>query len=116
MHSSKRAVRATLAAPVNPAWLGGACTIEGDLFRLAGGLDGAETAYSAPTSSGWDPQPSLSLLRFAQGRIDVADAMIRRVVGEPKIPSRPARVLGPYVEIVLAQATPRRPHGRRRAP
>ncbi len=91
-----------LAAPVNPAALGGACTIEGDLLRLVGDLDGAEAAYQRAGEFGRDPQPGLSLLRLAQGRLDAGDAMIRRAVGEAEDPISRARLLGPYVEIVLA--------------
>ena len=85
-----------LAAPVNPAPLGGACMIEGDLLRLVGDLDGAEAAYQRANELGRDPQPGLALLRLAQGRVDVADAMIRRVLGEtagPDVASAPARPL-----------------------
>ncbi len=91
-----------LAAPVNPAALAGASMIEGDLLRLVCDFDGAETAYQRANEFGRDPQPGLALLRLAQGRIDVADAMIRRVVGETEDPMSRARMLGPYVEIVLA--------------
>jgi DNA-binding CsgD family transcriptional regulator/tetratricopeptide (TPR) repeat protein len=91
-----------LAAPVNPAALAGACMIEGDLLRLVGDFDGAETAYQRANELGRDPQPSLALLRLAQGRVDVADAMIRRVVGETEDPMSRARVLGPCIEIMLA--------------
>jgi hypothetical protein len=42
------------------------------------------------------------LLRLAQGRVDAADAMIRRVLGEKEDPISRARLLGPYVETVLA--------------
>jgi DNA-binding CsgD family transcriptional regulator/tetratricopeptide (TPR) repeat protein len=91
-----------LAAPVNPAALAGACMIEGDLLRLVGDFDGSESAYQRANELGRDPQPSLALLRLAQGQVDVADAMIRRVVGETEDPMSRARVLGPYIEIVLA--------------
>jgi DNA-binding NarL/FixJ family response regulator len=91
-----------LAAPVNPAALGGARAIEGDLLRLVGDLDGADAAYKQAHELGREPQPGLSLLRFAQGRIDAADAMIRRVLDEAESPMMRARLLGPYVEIVLA--------------
>jgi DNA-binding NarL/FixJ family response regulator len=91
-----------LAAPVNPAALAGACMIEGDLLRLVGNFDGAETAYQRANEFGRDPQPSLALLRLAQGRIGVADAMIRRVVGETDDPMARARILGPCVEVMLA--------------
>jgi DNA-binding NarL/FixJ family response regulator len=91
-----------LAAPVNPSALGGACIIEGDLLRLVGDFDGAEASYRRAHEFGTDPQPGLALLRFAQGRIDVAEAMIRRVLSETEEPMSRARVLGPYVEIELA--------------
>jgi DNA-binding NarL/FixJ family response regulator len=91
-----------LAAPVNPLALGGACALEGDLLRLVGDFDAAEVAYQRASEFGRDPQPGLALLRFAQGRIDAANAMIRRVVGETGDPMSRARLLGPYVEIMLA--------------
>jgi DNA-binding NarL/FixJ family response regulator len=91
-----------LAAPVNPAALGGACAVEGDLLRLVGDFDGADSAYQRATAFGREPQPGLALLRFAQGRGDAADAMIRRVLGEGGDPMSRARLLGAYVEIVLA--------------
>ena len=91
-----------LAAPVNPAALAGACAIEGDLLRLVGDFDGAEAAYLRASEYGHDPQPGLALLRLAQGQNDAADAMIRRALDEAQDPMSRARLLGPYVEIVLA--------------
>lgn len=91
-----------LAAPVHPAALGAACAIEGDLLRLVGDLDDAEAAYQRASEFGHDPQPGLALLRSAQGRLDAADAMIRRALGEAADLTSRARLLGPYVEIVLA--------------
>jgi DNA-binding CsgD family transcriptional regulator len=90
-----------LAAPVNPAALGGACAIEGDLLRLLGDFAGAQASYQRASEFGRDPQPGLALLRLAEGRLDVADVMIRRVLGECEDPFSRARVLGAYVEIVL---------------
>ena len=90
-----------LAAPVNPAALAGACAIEGDLLRLVGDFDGAEAAYQRASEYGRDPQPGLALLRLAQGRHTAADAMIRRALDEAQDPMSRARLLAPYVEIVL---------------
>jgi DNA-binding CsgD family transcriptional regulator/tetratricopeptide (TPR) repeat protein len=90
-----------LAAPLNPAVLGAACAIEGDLLRLVGDLGGAESSYERAAEFGHDPQPGLALLRSAQGRLDAADAMIRRALGETEGPIPRARLLGPYVELVL---------------
>jgi DNA-binding NarL/FixJ family response regulator len=91
-----------LAAPVNPAALGGACIIEGDILRLVGDFAGAEAAYERASEIGCDPQPGLALLRFAQGRGEVAGTMVRRALGEAGAVTARARLLGPYVEIVLA--------------
>ena len=91
-----------LATPINPAPLGGACMIEGDVLRLAGDLERAEAAYQRANELGRDPQPGLALLRLAQGRVDVAHAMVRRVLGETADPMSRARLLGPSVEIFLA--------------
>jgi DNA-binding CsgD family transcriptional regulator len=90
-----------LAAPVNPSALSGACMVEGDLLRLTGDVEGARAAYQRAHELGRDPQPGLALLRFAEGRTDAADAMIRRVLGETEDPMSRVRVLGAYVEIVL---------------
>jgi DNA-binding CsgD family transcriptional regulator/tetratricopeptide (TPR) repeat protein len=90
-----------LAAPVNPAALGAACAIEGDLLRLASDLDDAEAAYQRASELGHDPQPGLALLRLAEGGLDAAEAMIRRALGETEPPLSRARLLGAYVEILL---------------
>jgi DNA-binding NarL/FixJ family response regulator len=95
-----------LAAPVNPAALGAACAIEGDLCRLVGDFPGAEDAYRRASEYGEESQPGLALLRLAQGRLDVADAMIRRVLAERGDPMSRARVLGAYVDIVLPDDPP----------
>lgn len=90
-----------LAAPVNPAALAGACTIEGDLLRLVNNLEDAEAAYQRASEHGRDPQPGLALLRLAQGRPTPAEAMIRRALDEAQDPISRARLLPAYVEIVL---------------
>jgi DNA-binding NarL/FixJ family response regulator len=90
-----------LASPVNPMTLGAACAIEGDLLRLLGDLDDADASYQRATEFGHDSQPGLSLLRLAQGRLDAAEAMIRRALGEAADPMSRVRLLGAYVEIVL---------------
>jgi DNA-binding NarL/FixJ family response regulator len=93
-----------LADPVMPSVLGAACALEGDLLRVAGDLDGAQAAYQRASEHGHDPQPGLALLRLAQGQPDTADAMIRRALGESQNPMSRARLLGPYVELVLTVA------------
>ena len=91
-----------LAAPVLPDALAAAYAIEGDLLRLVGHFDDADTAYRRASEHGRDPQPGLALLRLVQERLDTADAMIRRGLDEAQDPIARARLLAPCVEIVLA--------------
>ena len=91
-----------LAEPVHPMALGAASVIEGDLLRRMGDLAGAEASYRRASEHGRDPQPGLALLRVAQGRLDAGDAAIRRALGEAGDPMSRARLLGAYVEVVLA--------------
>ncbi|HEX9258324.1 MAG TPA: LuxR C-terminal-related transcriptional regulator [Acidimicrobiales bacterium] len=90
-----------LAVPLLPAAWGGACAIEGDLLRLLGDLNGAEASYRRASEHGRDPQPGLALLRLAQNRADIADATIRRALGEAGDPISRARLLASYIHIVL---------------
>jgi DNA-binding CsgD family transcriptional regulator/tetratricopeptide (TPR) repeat protein len=94
-----------VANPTGARILGTAAYLQGELHLLRGQLQDAEAAFRAANSLGRDPQPSLSLLRLAQGRADAADRMIRRVLDEADDPMTRARVLGPFVEIVLARGT-----------
>jgi ATP/maltotriose-dependent transcriptional regulator MalT len=80
----------------------------GELHRLRGEFDQAEEAYREASARGFEPQPGLSQLRLAQDRLDAAKAAIRRAMDEAKGPQGPGgeasrpRLLGPYVEIMLA--------------
>lgn len=91
-----------LADPTGPRVLGSGAYLRGELHLLRGELPAAEEAFRAANALGRDPQPGLALLRLAQGRADVADATIRRVLHEADDPISRVRMLGPYVEIVLA--------------
>jgi DNA-binding NarL/FixJ family response regulator len=91
-----------LADPTVPRVLGTASYLGGELHLLRGDLAAAEEAFRVANRLGRDPQPGLALLRLAQGRLDDAGATIRRVLDEADDPITRARVLGPYVEIVLA--------------
>jgi class 3 adenylate cyclase len=48
-----------------------------------GDLPAAEDALTRGHSFGRDPEPALSLLRLAQGKVDAAAASIRRAIDEP---------------------------------
>jgi DNA-binding NarL/FixJ family response regulator len=95
-----------LSEPPQPA-VGLAHYQRGELHRLLGELGEAEAAYRRAGAYGLDPQPGLSLLRLAQGRVDSAVSAIRRAVDEA-VPlgwhgsfGRPG-LLGAYVQIMLA--------------
>ena len=73
-----------------------------ELLRLRGELAKAEDMYREAAQSGRSPQPGLSLLRLAQGQVDVAASAIRNVLDEAKDRRVRSRVLPAYVEIMLA--------------
>ena len=76
----------------------------GELRRLRGDLDAAETAYAHARDRGRDPQPGLALLRLAQGRADVAAAGIEVAVRAATDRVTRARMCAAQVEIALATA------------
>jgi len=75
---------------------------EGELHRLRGELSEAEQAYARASERGKDPQPGLSLLRLAQGRVDLAAAAMRRVLAATTEPLLRTRYLPAHVEVMLA--------------
>jgi DNA-binding CsgD family transcriptional regulator/predicted negative regulator of RcsB-dependent stress response len=91
-----------LADPPGQLALGAAFYLRGDIQRLRGDHTAAEQAYRTANELGRVPQPGMALLRLAQGRVDAADAAIRRVLHEAEDPITRARILAPYVEIELA--------------
>ena len=74
----------------------------GDIHRLRGEFAKAEAAYTRAHQSGRNPQPGLSLLRLAEGRIDAAAASIKSVLRDAQSQSGRARMLPAAVEILLA--------------
>lgn len=74
----------------------------GEIHRLLGEFTKAEDAYTRAHEHGRTPQPGLSLLRLAQGRIDAAAASIRSVLLDTQAQISRARILPAAVEILLA--------------
>ena len=90
-----------LSAPVKWDTLGSAYYQLGELHRLRGEFAEAEESYRKASESGHQPEPGMPLLRLAQGRTDVAAAVLRRALDETQEP--PARALLPaYVETMIA--------------
>ena len=74
-----------------------------EIQRLRGELAEAEQSYRQARLAGRDPGPGMSLLRLAQGRIDLALPAIRRALDEAPDPIARSRLLLAlwYVEFVL---------------
>jgi DNA-binding CsgD family transcriptional regulator len=100
-HALAEARRACEWLAGKPA-VGDALYRRAELHRLRGELAEAEAAYRAASRAGRQPQPGLALLRLAQGDTAAAAAAIRRLVDEVSGAVARARVLGAYVEIMLA--------------
>jgi DNA-binding CsgD family transcriptional regulator len=75
---------------------------QAEVHRLRGEFAAAEEAYRHASQGGWEPQPGLALLRLAQGRLEAADAAIRRVLSVTTDRLQRTRLLPAYIEIMLA--------------
>jgi ATP/maltotriose-dependent transcriptional regulator MalT len=91
-----------LSGPVTWDTLGSAHYQLGELQRLRGEFAEAEASYRKATEAGRPPEPGLAQLRLAQGRIDVAAAIVRRALKETQDPPARARLLPTHVEIMIA--------------
>src|SRR5919197_2408755 len=100
LDSARRACE-LLAGP--PAWdaLGSAHYQLAEIQRLRGELAEAEDSYRQASQAGRDPEPGLSLLRLAQGRLDLALPAIRRALDEAGDPIARSRLLPACVEVLL---------------
>jgi class 3 adenylate cyclase len=74
----------------------------GEIRRRRGDFAGAEDAYRVSDELGREPQPGLSLLRLAEGKVDAALAGINRSVAETAEPLFRLRRLPAQVEIAIA--------------
>jgi tetratricopeptide (TPR) repeat protein len=107
-HDAAREACEWLAGP--PSWdaLGSAHYQLAEIQRLRGELTQAEESYRRASLAGRDPEPGMSLLRVAQGRIDLALRAIRRALDEAEDPIARSRLLPAAVEIMLEARDPDR--------
>jgi DNA-binding NarL/FixJ family response regulator len=82
--------------------VGAALYQKAELHRLRGEFAKAEEEYRSASQWGRKPHPGLARLRLAQGQIEAAKGAICRVLDESRDPPTRARMLGAYVEIMLA--------------
>ena len=74
----------------------------GEIRRRRGDLAGAEDAYRISSELGREPQPGLSLVRLAEGKVDAALAGVKRSLEEAQGPLFRLRRLPAQVEIAIA--------------
>lgn len=91
-----------LSEPFRQLAYGAAVYQQGELHRLRGEFDRAETCYRDASAAGRDPQPGMALLRLRQGRTEDAAQAIGRAVSEAGGPLQRAPLLAAQVEILLA--------------
>lgn len=93
--------RERLSDPPHPA-MGMAFYELGELRRLRGEFDLAESAYMSAQAAGRPPQPGLALMRLAQGRADTAVAAIDTALAGAADSVTRARLLPAFADIMLA--------------
>ena len=74
----------------------------GEIRRRRGDFASAEEAYRTANELGRDPQPGLSLLRLAEGKVDAAVAGITRALDELEDPLSRLRRLPAQIDIAVA--------------
>ena len=74
----------------------------GDVLRIRGDYQPAETAYDEAAGFGFEPQPGRALLLLARGRIPAAVGAVRRLLAETGDQVHRSRLLAGAVEVLLA--------------
>ena len=79
-----------------------ALTEQGDVLRIQGKLDEAETCYRQAAELGYEPQPGLALSWLARGRTPAAVSAMRRLLAETQGPVARSRMLPAAVQVMVA--------------
>jgi class 3 adenylate cyclase len=74
----------------------------GEVRRRMGDFVGAEEAYGRAHEFGGNPEPGLSLIRLAQGKLEAAAVGVRRALAGEKDPLSRVQPLAAQAEIALA--------------
>ena len=96
---ARRATEGQVAAR-DPDGIASAYYQQGEILRLRGEIEAAESAYRSASQHGREPQPGLALLRLATGQTAAAAASIRQALSSAPPQSR-LRYLPAAVEILL---------------
>jgi DNA-binding CsgD family transcriptional regulator len=83
-----------------------ALTEQGDVLRILGKLDDAETAYRRSAELGYEPQPGLMLSWLARGRTTAAISAVHRLLAETRGPVHRSWLLPAAVEVTIAAGLP----------
>ncbi|GAA1578810.1 hypothetical protein GCM10009789_35570 [Kribbella sancticallisti] len=82
--------------------VGLACYERGETHRLRGDYDAADTAYDEAAEHGHHAQPGRVLLWLSRGRVDEAEAAVRRLLVEVRDPVPRSGLLPAAVEVLIA--------------
>jgi DNA-binding CsgD family transcriptional regulator len=81
---------------------GGAWYQLAEVLRIRGDLSGAEDAYRRAVEWGHEAHPGLALLWVGEGKLEAAEAAMRRLDAEWTGPTKQLRMLPALVEVMLA--------------
>jgi DNA-binding CsgD family transcriptional regulator len=97
-----REARDRFAGAADELLTGGAWYQLAEVLRIRGDLSGAEDAYRRAAEWGHEAHPGLALLWVGEGKLEAAEAAMRRLDAEWTGPTKQLRMLPTLVEVMLA--------------